>query len=732
MHAQNSVSGKVTDTNSHPLYGVEVYVSYLHKGTSTDEKGNFTLKNIPNGKNKISFSFLGYKTFVKTIVFSSENKTITVQLEEAVFNVDEVIVSTVFSKLQSENVVKVDRLSAKSIQKMGVATLSEGITTIPGVSQIATGTSIGKPVIRGLSGNRVLVYTQGIRLENQQFGGEHGLGINEAGIEGVEVIKGPASLLYGSDALGGVLYIQPEKFALENSSNLDVSQQFFSNTLGSNTSLGFKSTKNNWKLLARGTYGFHSDYKIPTAQRVTNSRFKEADFKAGLGFGNPSFSSELRYNFNRSNLGLPEEITTQSSSTDLEEPFQKIDNHIVSLHNHFFFGTSKLDIDFGYTFNDRSEFEEEEHGHVGAHDAHEEAAMRLKLKTFTYNVKYYFPEIKRIETVFGVQGLHQTNTNLGEELLIPNAKISDVGFFITANRSWNKNSVQAGVRFDNRAIQTEKHVIVHDGDTHVFNPIDTSFHSFTYSLGFKTLIFDTLQTRINFSSGFRAPNLAELTSNGVHHGTNRFELGNNDLKYEKNAQIDISFAYETTHFEVFANGFYNKLDDYIYISPTGDVEDGSPVFKYIQENAKLYGGEFGVHFHPHPLDWLHLKSTFETVVGKQKNGNYLPLIPANTWKNTLKTSFKLGDWLQEGYASLSLQSTFNQKNISAFETNSDAYNLVHFGFGGDVVLGTQTFNTSISVRNLFDKKYINHLSRLKADGILNQGRNIVLGLRFKI
>ena len=737
-YTQNSLSGKIIDINNTPLLGVEIFSEQLHKGTTSNTEGDYTLKNIPNGKVSISFTYLGFKNITKVFNFNNENLTFNPSLKEAVFKIDEIIISTPFNKLQSENVMKVERLSARTLHKTGATTLSEGITNIAGVSQISTGASIGKPVIRGLSGNRVLVYTQGIRLENQQFGGEHGLGINDAGIEGIEVIKGPASLLYGSDALGGVLYIQPEKFASENSTKTNISQRYFSNTLGSNASLGIKSSLKNFQFLARGTYAMHSDYKTPL-YKVTNTRFKEKDLKLGIGFHEKNFSSEVRYNFNNSKLGLTEGIGEQTNETHLETPYQDIDNHIISLHNHVFFNASKLDIDLGYTINNRREFEEhEEHDETENQEEHEEhdggeATLNMKLNTFSYAAKYHFPKMEKFELLLGTQGLHQTNTNFGEELLIPNAIINDFGVFTTANFELNNNTrLQGGIRFDNRSIKTEKHEVQHEDEIHVFNPIDKSFNSFTASFGLKTRFYDAISARFNVANGFRAPNLAELTSNGVHHGTNRFEEGNNDLTNERNLQFDISFDYKSEHFEVFTNGFYNKLNDYIYLSPTGEIEDEAPVYTYLQENAKLYGGEFGFHLHPHPLDWLHLESSFETVIGKQNNGDYLPLIPANILKNTLRTEFSNNKWLQNGYTSLSMHSFFEQKKTSSFETKTPAYNLVNIGFGGDILIHKYTFTTSITVNNLFDKKYINHLSRLKSDGILNAGRNIVLGVNFTI
>lgn len=731
--AQSSISGKITDKESNPLYGVEVYITQLHKGTSTNEEGKFSLKGLPNGDFKISFSYLGYKTIVKNITLNSSEETIDIVMEEAVFEVDEIIISTPFNKLQSENVMKVERISAKSIQKTGATTLIQGLENVPGVSQISTGAGIGKPVIRGLSGNRVLVYTQGVRLENQQFGDEHGLGVNAAGVESIEVIKGPASLLYGSDALGGVLYINPERFAPSKKTYANVSQQYFYNTLGFNSSVGFKSSSEDWKFLVRGTVTSHSDYEIPTGERVTNTRFGERDLKLGVGINKNTFSTELRYNFNRSELGLTEGITEQSSAKSVNEPYQLIDNHIVSLHNHFFFGNSKLDVDLGYTFNNRNEFEEHEEEHEDEHEEEEEgAALQMDLKTFSYNAKYHLPKIGKIDAILGIQGITQTNRNFGEELLIPNANVNDFGLFATFDHQWSENTLQLGVRYDNRSIKTERHEVEHDDEIHVFEPIDNSYNSFTTSLGYKTQLFEKILTRINVASGFRAPNLAELTSNGVHHGTNRFEIGNSNLKNERNIQLDIALEYNTDHFELFANGFYNNINNYIFITPTGEVEDGNPVFTYIQEDAKLYGGEFGFHLHPHPLDWLHLESSFEVVIGEQDNGNDLPLIPANVWKNTFRTEFNLGSWLQNAYSSLTLQSVFKQDRVSSFETPTDNYNLVSLGLGGDFLIDSVKFTANISVTNLFDTKYINHLSRLKTDNILNQGRNIVLSMNFNL
>lgn len=724
LQAQNVVSGIVTDSIKQPLVGVSVYIPELHKGTVTDANGSYSFKNLPNGRLKINFEYVGYTSQNLEIAKLQKQNTLNVQLLTATFHMDAVIVSTAFNKIQSQNVMKVEHATMRDLEKKGTATLIEGLATIPGVAQVATGTSIGKPVIRGLSGNRVLVYSQGVRVENQQFGDEHGLGLNGAGVESVEVIKGPASLLYGSDALGGVLYFNPEKFAEAHSFKADFDQKLFSNTLGSNSSLGIKTSTENWRFLARGSYNTHSDYQISGGDRVTNSRYNETDFKTGIGYSNAAFSTVLRYNFNKLDLGIPEEGpetsgAEQSKSKNTIFPRQGVDNHLLSWNSVIYLKNSKLDVDLGYIANDRSEFEDSN-----------EAILRMKLKTFNYDAKYHLPKIGKLESIIGIQGMHQTNTNFGEEYLIPDATTNDFGVFGTANYEWKSNVIQGGLRFDNRKISTVAHGVL--GEEGSFEAIDKSFDSFNASLGYKTNLMDNLTMRLNVASGFRAPNLAELSSNGVHEGTNRYEVGNSNLKTEQNLQTDVNFEYGNTHFEFFVNGFYNHINNYIYSAPNGTQLDDNDVFDYVQNNAKLYGGEIGLHLHPHPLDWLHYETSFETVTGKKQNGDYLPLIPANNWNNTLRTEFKIKNWLTDGFASLNVTTTLDQDKVSGFETSSNGYTLVNLGFGGKVKWGKTAFNVNVNGNNLFDKKYIAHLSRLKNDGIPNIGRNIVLGVNFNL
>ncbi|HLW31628.1 MAG TPA: TonB-dependent receptor [Aequorivita sp.] len=718
--AQNILTGNITSNNNESLPAT-VYLPQLEKGTAADFDGNYSIINIPNGTYTVIYSYLGYATISKKINFSN-NKEITknIQLTESAVEMEEVIVSTLFHKLQSENVMKVERVSTETLSSSGAVTLADGIRNIAGVEIISTGIGIGKPVIRGLSSNRVLTYTQGVRLENQQFGDEHGLGINEAGIESVEVIKGPASLLYGSDALGGVLYLNPERFASSGETHGDLNSSYYSNTAGISTNLGIKTSGEKFKFLARGSYSSFSDYKTGADYYVTNSRFNEKDFKTGIQYLGTKFKSTLRYNYNRSNIGIADEIGEQTSSKELELPFQEIDNHILSLDNTVFFKNSSLDIKGGYLFNDRREFEESTEG----------ADLRLKLRTFNYDVKYHLPQMGKFETIIGLQGMFQNNKNEGEEVLIPDANTSDIGILATSHYHLEKVDMQAGIRFDNRTIKSEATRDVLDDD--YIPALDKSFTSFTAALGGKVDFSESLSSRLNFASGFRAPNLAELTSHGVHEGTNRYERGNAALTNEQNYQTDLSFEYRREHVEIFANGFYNAVNDYIFLSPTSEIIDNFRVYDYLQDDAKLYGGEFGFHLHPHPLDWLHLESSFETVIGELSNNENLPLIPANSLRNTLRIEFNDGKVRKSSSAFLTLANTFDQSHPGEFETRTGGYSLLSAGVESIFKIQDSLFKIGINGTNLTNKQYTAHLSRLKPEGIFDVGRSVNFSLRVGI
>lgn len=731
ISAQNSLSGQVLDNSTNtPLEQASVYFPQLENGAVTDVNGKFELRNLPGGTYKLVVSMIGFGTYTVNIDTKAQAGPLEVRLNPSAIEMEEVIVSTPFHKLQRENVMKVEQAPVKELRRNGAITLADGIRQLPGVETLSTGVGIGKPVIRGLSSNRVLVYTQGIRLENQQFGDEHGLGIGDAGIESVEVIKGPASLLYGSDALGGVLYLNPERYADPGSAKANVRSQYFTGTLGMLTQAGVGVSGDSWKFLARLARASHADYKDGSGTRVTNTRFGEWDFKSGVTYSAGSFRSDLRYNYNYSKPGIAEEIGEQSRSRTPLMPFQEITSHIVSNTSEWFLPQSSFKLILGYVGNQRLEFEE--HGDEGlptpGDDLAEPPALDMRLNTLNYNLQYQFSaKDNKFLTIFGLQGMWQKNANFGEEVLIPDAQVADVGLMATSHLHFEASDLQLGLRYDHRRLEGEEYGTA--GSAEYIQALDRGFNSFNAALGYRIDMGSKLIGRVNLASGFRAPNLSELLSNGTHSGANRYEIGNPDLSNERNVQADLSLEYKGEHLELALNGFRNRVADYIYLAPTGEVSGDDPVYQYRQGDALLYGGEAGLHWHPHPLDWLHLQSNLALVLGSLDAGQNLPLIPPLSWKNTLRMEFDrvAGTW-QNVYGFLGLESYFRQSRVSEFETETAGFNLVNIGLGGETRVFGKALEVQLSANNLFDKAYISHLSRLKPDGIYNIGRNLSLGL----
>ncbi len=715
--AQNSIQGTVTDSKSGaPIPGVSILIENSKKGTTTDFDGKYTLSGIKESEVKITYSFTSYIQQKVSVQFDKNSKEINIILHENVFEIDEVILSTPFNKLQSENVVKVSYKSVASMQKKGIQNLMDGVSQISGVTQMSTGSGISKPVIRGLTGSRVLVYNQGVRLENFQYGDFHGIGINESGISSVEVIKGPASLLYGSDAVGGVLYLVPEKYAQKGQTKINIKSQFTSNTQGINNTIGIKTSANKLQFLVRGAFNTNADYMVANGERVTNSRYNDKDFKAGLGFKGNRITTDIRYNFNRAENGIPHDIDIQETTHEINGKHQGLDNHVLSIKNDIELKNSKIKTNFGHTCHKRTLINE------GS------TLIGMDLNTFNYDAKWYLPNWNKLESIVGIQGMNQNNNNFGKIYLLPDADINSVGIFTNLLYDFKTIALQGGIRYDVRHIVTED--ISELGLSDYRPGFDKNLSSFTSSLGLKSKIFDKTIVRLNIATGFRSPNLSELASKGIHSG--RIEIGNSNLENEQNWQGDLALEYAHTHIEFFANAFINSIANYIFLAPTGEVQEEYIIYQYEQENAQLYGGEIGLHLHPHPYDWLHFDSSYEMVIGQRDNDTYLPLIPANQWKNQLRlTNGTKHHSLEKYYLNIGVNHTFKANKISAFEVPQNDYTLLNTSLGADFKFQKVNLNTIISVHNLFDKEYISHLSVLREHEIPNMGRNILLSINLE-
>ncbi|MDR2650819.1 MAG: TonB-dependent receptor [Prevotellaceae bacterium] len=708
---------KVADKNTNePIASANIYFPDTKTGTYTDESGNFSISTSSQSL-FVQISSVGYKTYLGTLSLQNENQVIL--LEPSVHELQEIVVSEHATRLQGENVVNVEKLTLNNNAELHGFSLVEKLSSVAGISNWSTGAGIGKPVIRGLSGNRIAVFSQGLRIENQQWGDEHGLGLDENGYEQVEIIKGPVSLLYGSDALGGILYFVDERYAKENSVESVLSSEYNTNTKGLRSTGAFKLSKNRFHWNVFGGYTTHKDYTDGNKDFVANSRFRTGDFKTVLGYTGNKFITSLKYSFLNEKYGLTEaeeseegEEEPYSNGRKPLSPFQDLTTHLLSSENTFFFdNNSKLKIDAGYIFNNRKEFEDDV------------AALDMNLNTFSYNAKWYLPKTnERWAFTIGSQGMYQTNKNKGEEILIPDASTSDAGIFAVTDFYYSEKAYwMTGLRIDGRHISGKEHGTENEDD--YIPAFSKSYFAFNFSTGIFQPVTERLSFRANFSSGYRAPNMFELLSDGAHEGTNRYEIGNTQLKTENNYQIDASLTYKSKHLELFVNPYFNYIRNYIYLQPTDNEIDDMPVYNYNQTNAYLYGGEAGFHLHPHPLDWLHLDASYSSTFGRNKHTD-LPLMPSQKINATASANFAWNEAVKRFSIYMQTIYSFEQKRIAEYELPTDDYLLLNAGLAFEFGWNKQRLLLNISVNNLLNKTYYDHLSRYKADGIYNMGRNI--------
>jgi iron complex outermembrane receptor protein len=720
-YAQNLIKGKVTDQDNLPLTGATIFLPELNKGTMADNNGFYKLSGLPSGKIKIQFSYIGYTNKIETIILQNLETELNVTLETTTIRTEEIVVTGGYSSTQHENAIKIEALKLDYLDIKPTPNFTDIITKIPGVSMISKGSGVSKPVIRGLSMNDILILNNGVRFENYQYSDHHPLGIDEFGIEDIEVIKGPSSLLYGSDAIGGVINFIKEKPAPIGTIEGDYNLQLFSNTLGISNNFGLKGSSQHLFGGIRFGQKSNSDFLQGGGDFVPNTRFKEYSIKLNTGFTGKSGTFRLFYDYGRQNLGLAEEEAVESITKrgrNLEIFYQQFNTHLLSSQNKIYLGNMKLDINSAY--------QNTELIHFGEPDVYE---IQMRLATLTYDAKLYLPSDKNSEYIVGYQGMYQNNLNLNdrETKLLPDASIFNNSiFFLVQKTFFNRLKFQTGLRFDDKSISTM--ALGDAGQPDYREALDKKYNSFSGSLGATYTITEKLLFRSNFASAYRTPNLAELTSNGQHE--TRYEIGDKNLVPEKSYEIDLSMHYHRDNLTIDLAGFYNNINNYIFISPTGDTTNtGVYIYKYEQRNSFLYGGEAGIHFHPETMKWLHLLTTFSALTGKQKSGSYLPFIPAKKIYCEFRAEKETLAFLHKAFLMITSTSVFKQGNSAPEETPTNGYTLMDIAIGGQMKIKDQYISVSLGATNIFDKLYIDHLSTLKEVGFFNPGRNLTMTLK---
>lgn len=716
------IKGTVKGKNALGLANVSVYALDYEIGTKTDSKGKFVLRLDAKQPVRLRISLLGYETLIQSVQPNSETEF---ALEEQHLDLEEVvIVSNAQGLLQKNNVTHIETRKLSELKTIPTIHLGEALNNIPGVYQSSTGNGISKPVIRGLQGMRVITLLNGLRIENQQWGGDHGMGVSELGIGSIEVIKGPSSVLYGADALGGVIYLVDEPHAKQNHQEIEVKSQFSSNTLGTNNQLLYKLAQNKWRLTVGGLYTNHADFQLPNGRYAQNSRFNEQAGKMNFSYHNKNWVSNVKYNFQANRTGIPGhthdsivnplsfQVSQQNRKATI--PAQVIRNHFLSWENKFFFRKRELQTMLGFTQNQLNEFDE-----------------KVTIPGISMSLQNYLAQVRLKEDLgsihvnYGVQFMHQRNQNneKASEKLLPNVEMTDIGAYFLANRSWKKWTVQAGVRYDIRNTVSLESFKGNDR-------INKQFQSFNGSLG---TIYKREKTtwRLNYSSGFRAPHVTELLANGFHHGALRYEIGNQNLRSELANQLDATFEFHHEHLELIINPFISYFQNFIYLNPLDTLIESLPAFAYEQkDDLWMYGLDISYHYHPHFAHWIHLDQQASLIQAVDNSNNALSLMPQNRIQTALRFVFSSKRKFKFDQIAIQHIYALEQNRVATFETKSPAYQLLHAAIHMSTKISGHTLKFHVGVRNALNERYIDHLSRLKNIDMPSPGINFIAGLQF--
>ncbi len=757
------------------LSDVSIYITELKKGAVTDTSGHYRLTSLLSGSYLIEVRLLGYKTQTRRVRLSSSTQVVAnFILSTDVSQLNEVVVTGVTRNSEiRKSPVSIAVISKKEMDLNVNNNIVDAVLKgVPGLSAVTTGPNISKPFIRGLGYNRVLTLYNGVRQEGQQWGDEHGVEIDQYGIERAEVVKGPASLIYGSDAIAGVINFIPitPKYT-DGKIKGDFQTEYHTNNCMSGTTLGLLQNTNKIKWTLRGSVKTAHAYQNRYDGWVYGTAFREVNFSSMLGIDktwgssyiyatayenlqeipdgsrdslNRKFTRQVQESGSDNIKNCPIVPDAELQSYTINPLHQHIQHYRVYSRNRIVLGKGELTGIVGLQQSVRREYNHPTRP--------EQAGLYVVLNTLNYDLKYNLPEWKGIEATLGVNGMYQTNQHRnGTDFPIPNYRLFDIGSYVFLKKSLGRTQVSGGIRYDTRAwnwtdfyVRTNPETgfgqpaFVPDtaGATRQFPAYRRNFTGVSGSVGLTYSLSERVLLKTNLARGYRAPNITEIGSNGLDPGAHIVYLGNRNFKPEFSLQGDVAFLANLPAWDISVEFFTNTIQNYIYQARLYDANNnpvvivpGNFTYQYQQSKAHLYGTEVSVNYHPPRLSWLAFNNSLSFIRGLNLNqplielngdaARYLPFIPPIHTRSEIRATFarQVGAF-SNIYARAEVdaygdQSTFY--GVDNTETFTAGYALLNIGFGTGISnrAGREGIRLFFQMDNVFDKAYQSHLNRLK-------------------
>lgn len=736
---KSSITGTIY-SEGRPLGEVVIQTNRSGETTTSSTSGEYILFVQP-GIVEVTATLPGFIPFNTTVKVPSDTTLkLAINMPVDALLLDEIKVVSKSLGLTERTPYNINTIDARDLSIKGSPSGIMGqLKELPGVNGADLGHGIVKPLIRGLGFSRVVTSYQGNKLENHQWGADHGLGLNDVGIGTADVIKGPASILYGSGAIGGVIILNDDERYLDNTHlNTTIGTTVNSVSAGIRTYGSMGKKFNNGIFVAfDGAYENHADYFDGNNRLVGNSRFNTSTTRFHVGYQSESVKAKLSYTYNTQHLGIIDDdemdetssLATFRSDRKMQLPFQNVSDHIVSYNQSYRISEDwNTQTSISYHYNQREEIED----HIDDID------LGLIQNHVFYNIRAIHSKRKKLTNTFGIQGSYIDLKNMeeAEEILFSNASNFENGLYYLGTYASKSHTLQGGIRVDYRDFLADANQenIISEGYVLPGNPSDRTlqkrFSGLTGSFGYTYELKTNSLFKVNVSSGFRAPDLAELLSNGPHPGTNRFELGNIDFNREQSLQGDISWLKRGKQLSLDVSVFSNYVYDYIYFAATGDtMPSGLNIWEFSQTDAFLYGGEIAIKYNP----------AFAPKLTTQLNGNItrgiditnnrpLTFIPADRVGATIKYKplEKKKLVISSGY-----EYAFMQNRPGLQETSTDGYGLLRASVKYSWNINKHRLSLAVTGFNLLNATYVDHVAILRAFNVTHPGRNVMINLQWQ-
>jgi len=742
----SQLSGTIADEKDHGIQFANISIHELSLSTISNENGSYFFSSIPRGEYYLNVTRTGYDNRTVLVIINSEEVYLNIPLEKSLIETPSIDVTGSFNATDiSNSTFSITSIGPRALSRIRSQNIASTIQNVPGVNNFSTGNSIGKPVIRGLSSQSVIIVHDGVKHESQQWGDEHAPEISMFDLERIEILRGPASLVYGSDGIGGVVNLISKPMIFSSGKKMftygDIDLNGFSmnNEGAGNLMLGI-GTKN---FGIKGYAGFRKGQDIKTPEGELTIQIPEGEriILGGKLFnsGNNEFEAGSKLGF-KSKLGtinaewqnFKRELQIHE---DPEEEFEATPNQKI-ITNHFevkgsFYVNENLRLEpmLSYEVQDRKEFES-----IADKDI-DNPVLNLDLKIFQGDLRLNHTYIKDVEGTVGIGIQTMDNKTLAIEKLIPNYTASSYGVYISEKIEKKHFAFSIGGRYDNKTQNIKETVFEKDENGVAIKtvfPRDLKFSSFSGSAGFVYKPVTQIDLFTNLGTGWRPPSEFDLYADGVHEGTGRFDRGlitNDSLldpESERSLNIDAGTRIRTKYFSGEISVFRNIINNFIYPSPTGEVDSASnlPVYDIKQAKSSFIGFEYSLQFQPAEWALLSFRGDFVQTKNRQTN-DPIPFTPPSKTIIELKLQKDNLGKLFNPYITVSSKFVAAQNEVDPLEAPSKSYTLLGAGIGFDYILSSSVTSIDFSVTNLTNEKYTDHLSRYRYYA-MNPGRSFNL------